>query len=89
VRKSEQSRVPMRSDTLSPARPEAANGQTARPPTPPVEETALSSSLVSDPASDLPKETAASSPALASPDLDDIPAFLDRRRKSALAGAAQ
>jgi hypothetical protein len=51
----------------------------------PVEETAPSPSLVPDPASDPPKETAASSPTQASPDLDDIPAFLDRRRKSALA----
>jgi energy-coupling factor transporter ATP-binding protein EcfA2 len=50
----------------------------------PVKETARSPSLVSDPASDPPKETAASSPTLAPPDLDDIPAFLDRRRKSAL-----
>jgi putative DNA primase/helicase len=96
--KGEQSGVPMRSDAPSPARPKAANGQALRPPTPPadatasldapVEETALSPSLVSDPASDLPKETAASSPALAPPDLDDIPAFLDRRRKSALADAS-
>src|SRR5262245_44918871 len=94
-RKGEQSGVPTRSDAPSPARPEAANGQRGRPPTPPadasasldaqVEETAPPPSLVPDPASDPPKETAASSPTLAAPDLDDIPAFLDRRRKSALA----
>jgi hypothetical protein len=90
--------VPMRSDAPSPARPEAANGQVLRPPTPsadatasldaPVEETAPSPSSVPDPASDPPKETAASSPTQASSDLDDIPAFLDRRRKSALADAS-
>ena len=83
--KGEQSGVPMRSDAPGLARPEAANGQALRPPTPradatasldaPVEETAPSPSLVSDPASDPPKETAASSPTLASPDLDDIPAL--------------
>jgi hypothetical protein len=66
-----------------------------QPPTPPadataslnalLEETAPSPSFVPDSASDPPKETAASSPTLAPPDLDDIPAFLDRRRKSALA----
>jgi hypothetical protein len=87
----------MRSDAPSAARPEAANGQMVRPPTPPadatasldatVEETALSPSLVPGPASDPQKETAASSPTLAPPDLDDIPAFLDRRRKSARADA--
>jgi hypothetical protein len=97
-RKGGQSRVPMRSDAPGPARPEAANGQTVRPPTPPadatanldapVEETASPPSLAPDPASDPPKETAASSPTMAPPDLDDIPAFLDRRRKSALADAS-
>jgi putative DNA primase/helicase len=96
--KGEQSGVPMRSDAPSLARPKAANGQALRPPTPPadataslgapVEETALSPSSVPDPASDPPKETGASSPTLASPDLDDIPAFLDRRPKSALADAS-
>jgi hypothetical protein len=95
VGKGEQSGVPMRSEAPGPAGPEAANGQTARSPTPPahataslnapLEETAPPPSLVPDPASDPPKETAASSPTLASSDLVDIPAFLDRRRKSALA----
>jgi hypothetical protein len=97
-RKGEQSGVPTRSDAPSPARPEAANGQRVRPPTPPagatasldapVEETAPSPSSVPDPASDPPKETAASSPTLPPPDLDDIPVFLDRRRKSALDDAS-
>jgi hypothetical protein len=78
--------------------PDGTNGQRVRPPTPPadasasidaqVEETAPPLSLVPDPASDPPKETAASSPALAAPDLDDIAAFLDRLRKSALADAS-
>jgi N6-adenosine-specific RNA methylase IME4 len=54
----------------------------------PVEETAPSPALVPDPASDPLKETAASSPTLAPTDLDDIPAFLDRRRKHALADAS-
>jgi hypothetical protein len=97
-RKGEQSGVPTRSDAPSPARPEAANGQRVRPPTPPagatagldapVEQTAPSPSSVPDPASDPPKETAASSPTLPPPDLDDIPVFLDRRRKSALDDAS-
>jgi hypothetical protein len=53
-----------------------------------VEETTPPPSLAPDPASNPPKETAGSSATLAPPDLDDIPAFLDRRRKSALADAS-
>jgi hypothetical protein len=42
-----------------------------------------SPALVPDPSKEM-----APSPALAPPDLEDIPAFLDRRRKSALAHAS-